>query len=84
MRLEESRINPLKDFLTSLVKAPEEWITLNTNNIPIMALFFNSGGVICETHEELVQILKVLSEYKVIEFNDKNQLRITQYGKDAL
>lgn len=84
MRLEESKINPLKDFLNSLVKAPEEWITLNSNNLPIMALYFNSGGVVCETHDEVVQILKLLAEYEVIEFNDKNQLRITQYGKDAL
>lgn len=87
MRLEPSQINPLKEFLHSLAEfkdeLKEDWITLNSNNLPIMALYFNSGGVICESMGEVVKVLELLAEYEVIELKD-NKLRITKNGKDAL
>jgi hypothetical protein len=83
MIFRESNINPLAEFLSSLVEFKEEWIILNSNNLPIMALYFNSGGVVCESLGEVVKVLEVLAEYEVIELKD-NKLRITKNGKDAL
>jgi len=82
MRLTESKINPLKEFLTSLTKG-DEWTILNSNNLPIMALYFNSGGVVFETHEEVVKGLELLAELGLVEIKE-NKLRITEYGKAAL
>lgn len=84
MRLEPTGINPLKDFLKSLVKHDEDWVLLTSNNLPVIALFFNSGGIICETHEEVIKVLHILAETtKLIEITD-NKLRITEHGKIAL
>lgn len=83
MRIIESTINPLKDFLKSLVDSKDEWVNLNSNNIPIISLYFNSGGVVFETHQEVVKGLEILAEYGIIEISD-NKIRITEYGKNAL
>lgn len=83
MRMNESTINPLKDFLKSLVDSKDEWINLNSNNIPIISLYFNSGGIVFETHQEVVKGLEILAEYGIIEISD-NKIRITEHGKNAL
>lgn len=83
MRIIESTVNPLKDFLKSLVDSKDEWINLNSNNIPIISLYFNSGGVVFETHQEVVKGLEILAEYGIIEISD-NKIRITEHGKNAL
>ena len=83
MRINESKINPLKDFLKSLADSPDDWINLNSNNISIISLYFNSGGVVFETHEEVVKGLEILAEYGIIELSD-NKIRITEHGKNAL
>lgn len=84
MRTTESNVNPLKDFLKSLiVSEPDGWVDLNKNNIPIISLYFNSGGVVFETFEEVIKGLEILAEYGIIEISN-NKLRITEYGKNAL
>lgn len=83
MRLEDSKINPLGKFLSYLSTYPKG-VELNKATIPAIALFFNSGGVICETAKELSYVLSVLAESGLIEIIDNTTVRITEYGKNAL
>ena len=85
MRLESSQTNPLPEFLNSLLKHDEDAVLLTSNNLPVIALYLNSGGVICETHDEVVKVLHILAEStNLIEIIDDNKLRITEHGKVAL
>jgi hypothetical protein len=83
MQLKDSLINPLYAFLDSLVEHGDDPVTLNSNNLPVIALYFNSGGVICESYDEVHKLLELLAETGIIELTE-NKLRITQNGKDAL
>ena len=84
MRIAPSDINPLGDILRSI---PEEGAIVNENSLANLALFLNSGGITCQTHEEVVLCLTQLAELNLIKFEQQNLqtiLKVTSYGKSHL
>ena len=81
MELKPTGVNPLKEFLHTLpLDAP---VPLSKNNLSCMAKIFNKGGVYCETFDDMLKVLDILADQRLVELKN-NYLRITEYGKVAL
>ena len=80
MRFENSQINPLGPLLNFL---PTEATEITTKLLSAIALFFNSGGVVCETNEEVMTALNILHGYGIIEIKNAKIKVITHGNKES-
>jgi len=82
MIFQESHINPLIPLLDSL--SSEEWQDIDKDWLTTLSLYMVSGGILCEEPVEVLAILNLLSEYKLIELdssaNTELRIRKINYG----
>lgn len=72
MRLDPSKINPLKDLLDSI---PDRGVELTHPELSRIAMFFNSGGVFCENWDEVLVVLNILADQGLVTLTkQKNSL----------
>jgi hypothetical protein len=70
MRIEDPKLYPLEAFLDWI---PDAGISITKEVLTNIATFFNLGGVICETHDEVVDCLEYLRKwYNIIELEANN------------
>lgn len=75
MRVEPPKLFPLESFLDWI---PEEGVLLTKEALTHIAAFFNIGGVICETHTEVLDCIGHLYEwYEVIDLETDGHQNIT-------
>ncbi len=75
MRIEDPKLYPLEAFLDWI---PKDGIVLSKEVLTNIATFFNLGGVVCETHQEVVDCLHNMYKwYNVIDLETDNNSNIT-------
>ena len=75
MRIEDPKLYPLEAFLDWI---PNEGVVLSKDVLINIARFFNLGGVVCETHKELLDCLHYLYDwYNIIELETDENSNIT-------
>lgn len=67
MRFETAQINPLGPLLQWI---PEEGVVVTEQVLTAIALFFKSGGIVCESLEEVMHSLVVLIDMQVLDLKD--------------
>lgn len=60
MRLEQSKLNPLGEFLLSI---PDDGIVLSRENLETLGRVFQHGGLVAESHNEVLDLLYSFSEW---------------------
>jgi hypothetical protein len=81
MHITQSNINPLYDILKSI---PEEGVVVNHEMLSNIALFFNSGGIVCETLQEVADCIDILIQQDLLSITTKNlisTIKVTKNGK---
>lgn len=64
MRIDPTNINPLADLMDIL---PEVAKPLLEEDLSRISLVLAAGGVYCQTHDEVIDALRILEELKAVE-----------------
>lgn len=60
MKVEDPKVYPLEGILSFI---PDDGVRLDRNSLTIFGTYMQTGGVICESYNEVIMALKYLADW---------------------